>query len=69
MRQLVICWLFLLGCGGDPLSPETEILSAFMSIANVSRDPIFNPEGEIITKRKRYFWKDFIPVANHSDDL
>jgi len=48
MKWLVLCWIILAGCGGGPISPETQTLSAFMSIANVSRDPVFNPSGEII---------------------
>lgn len=46
MRWLVVC--LLLGCGGVPVSPETEILSDFMSIANVRRDPIHNAAGDIV---------------------
>lgn len=47
MKYLFLCCLVLLGCGGDPISPETDVLSNFMSIANVRRDPIHNAMGEI----------------------
>lgn len=46
MRWLTVC--LLLGCGGVPISPENEILSDFMSIASVHRDPIHNAAGEIV---------------------
>ena len=46
MRWLIVC--LLLGCGGVPISPENEILSDFMSIANVRREPIHNADGEIV---------------------
>ena len=48
MKGLITCFLFFIGCGGDPVSPEAEALSAFMSIANVSREPIENAGGEIV---------------------
>ncbi len=55
MRCLVLCWIALLalcfawiGCGGDPISPETEALSDFMSIANVRREAIHNAAGDIV---------------------
>ena len=48
MKRLAICLLILTGCGGDPISPEAEALSAFMSIANVRREPILNAGGEIV---------------------
>ena len=38
----------LLGCGGVPISPENEILSDFMSIANVRREPIHNANGDVV---------------------
>ena len=46
MRWLLVC--LLLGCGGVPISPENEILSDFMSIANVHREPIHNAAGDIV---------------------
>ena len=46
MRWLIVC--LLLGCGGVPISPENEILSDFMSIANVHREPIHNAAGDIV---------------------
>ncbi|MCY3681263.1 MAG: hypothetical protein OXH16_07690 [Gemmatimonadetes bacterium] len=46
MRWLIAC--FLLGCGGVPVSPENELLSDFMSIANVHREPIHNATGDIV---------------------
>ena len=46
MRWLTVC--LLLGCGGVPISPENELLSDFMSIANVNRDPIHNAAGDIV---------------------
>lgn len=48
MKCLFLCCLVLLGCGGDPISPETDVLSNFMSIANVRRDPVHNVAGDII---------------------
>lgn len=48
MKRLVVCIVILMGCGGDPVSPEAEALSSFMSIANVSRDPIYNADGDIV---------------------
>ena len=47
MKYRLLCCLVLLGCGGDPISPETDVLSNFMSIANVRRDPIHNATGDI----------------------
>ncbi len=46
MRWLIVC--LLLGCGGVPISPENEILSDFMSIANVRREPIHNANGDVV---------------------
>ena len=46
MRWLIVC--LLLGCGGVPISPENEILSDFMSIANVHREPTHNAAGDIV---------------------
>ena len=46
MRWLTVC--LLIGCGGVPISPENELLSDFMSIANVHRDPIHNSAGDIV---------------------
>ena len=46
MRWLIIC--LLLGCGSVPISPENELLSDFMSIANVHREPIHNAAGDIV---------------------
>ena len=46
MRWLIVC--LLLGCGGVPISPENELLSDFMSIANVHRQPIHNAAGDIV---------------------
>ena len=46
MRWLIAC--LLLGCGGVPVSPENELLSDFMSIANVHREPIHNATGDIV---------------------
>ena len=46
MRWLIVC--LLLGCGSVPISPEDELLSDFMSIANVHRVPIHNPAGDMV---------------------
>lgn len=46
MKWLIVC--LLLGCGGVPISPENELLSDFMSIANVRREPIHNTDGDIV---------------------
>ena len=46
MRWLLVC--LLLGCGGVPISPENDLLSDFMSIANVHREPIHNAAGDIV---------------------
>ena len=46
MRWLIVC--LLLGCGSVPISPENELLSDFMSIANVHREPIHNAAGDIV---------------------
>lgn len=46
MRWLIIC--LLLGCGSVPISPENELLSDFMSITNVRRQPVHNPAGNIV---------------------
>ena len=48
MKRLSLVLLFLFGCGGDPVSPEAEALSAVMSIANVSRESVLNAEGDIV---------------------
>ena len=49
MRWLIVC--LLLGCGGVPISPENEILSDFMSIANVHREPTHNAAGDIVGRQ------------------
>lgn len=46
MRWLIAC--LLLGCGGVPISPENDLLSDFMSIANVHRRPTYNADGDIV---------------------
>ncbi|MCY3869754.1 MAG: hypothetical protein OXG87_09365 [Gemmatimonadetes bacterium] len=46
MRWLIAC--LLLGCGGVPISPENDLLSDFMSIANVHREPTYNATGDIV---------------------
>ena len=50
MKIMLVGLLFfvLFGCGGDPVSPEAEALSAVMSIANVSREPVLNANGDIV---------------------
>jgi hypothetical protein len=48
MKRLSLVLLFLFGCGGDPVSPEAEALSAVMSLANVSRESVLNAEGDIV---------------------
>lgn len=47
MKYPFLCCLVLLGCGGDPISPETDVLSNFMSIANVRRAPIHDATGDV----------------------
>ena len=47
MKYLFLSCLVLLACGSVPVSPETEVLSNFMSIANVRRELVHNATGDI----------------------
>ena len=47
MKYLFLSCLVLLACGSVPVSPETEVLSNFMSIANVRRERVHNAAGDI----------------------